>query len=117
MDNSGASKLLCIHVFKKGKNMKHASIGDLIKVSVKRLKKSIPKKKVKKGEVLNALIVSVRSPFIRNCGLSLKNNHNHAVIINKDLEGMVSNRVVMPMFLDIRKGGFSKLLTLAPGIL
>jgi large subunit ribosomal protein L14 len=113
IDNSGASIVKCIHVIKKGRNNLFSGVGNLIKVSVKRLRRSIPKKRVKKGEVLTALVVSTKKGVTRKNGLTVLNNYNHAVLLNKDLNNILSSRISSPIFLEVRRYGFSKLITIA----
>ena len=117
IDNSGANQVRCVHVYTKGKNKNPISVGGTVKAAVQRLKKSIPKKKVKKSEVVNVLVVSVRANLVRPSGSSLKNVNNLGVVLNKDLDSILSNRIVSPMSVELRRTRFSKLLTLAPRIL
>lgn len=117
IDNSGASVVKCIHVVKKGKNMSFSKVGNLVKVTVKRLKKSIPKKKVKKSEILTGLIVYTKSHVYRNTGVYAKGNNNYVVLLNKENNNIVSSRVVLPVCLEIRNTIFSKILSLAPYVI
>lgn len=117
IDNSGASIVKCIHSLKKGKNKSYSTVGQVVKVTVKRLKKSIPKKKVKKSEVLNGLIVYQKSLLTRKNSLVLKGDQNYIVLLNKEMNNIVSSRIVLPICVEIRKTEFSKLLSLAPMVL
>ena len=117
IDNSGASLVQCIHVYHKGKNKASGTVSSVVRVSVKRLRRSIPKKKVKKSEVTQALVVSVRSPLQRSSGLCLRHGYNFAVLLNKELDNIASNRIVFPISHELRKTKFSKLLVIAPRII
>lgn len=116
-DNSGASLAKCIHVNKKGKNTSFSSLGEMIKITVKRLKKSIPKKKVKKSEVLTALVVYTKNHANRKNGIFVKGNNNYIVLLNKENNNIVSSRIILPVCLEIRDTNFSKILSLAPSVI
>ncbi len=111
-DNSGAKELKCFHLV-GGTRKRFARIGDKIKCSVK---KAIPGGMVKKGEVVDAVIVRTRKEFRRSDGSYIRFGDNAAVIINKDGE-MVATRVFGPIARELRARGYSKIISLAPEVL
>lgn len=117
IDNSGASITKCIHVLKKGKNTSFSKVGETVKVTIKRLRRSIPKKKVKKSEVLTGLVVYSKCMLQRKNNLLVKGNQNYIVLLNKEMNNIVSSRIVLPICIEIRKTEFSKLLSLAPMVI
>ncbi|MDZ5761732.1 50S ribosomal protein L14 [Candidatus Cyrtobacter comes] len=111
-DNSGAKILRCVKVLGGAKKM-FASIGDTIVVSV--IKLSSSSSKVKKGDVFRAALVRTKKEVQRKDGSILRFDVNSAVLLNKQGEP-VGTRVFGPLPTELRKRGFSKLLSLAPEI-
>lgn len=114
IDNSGAALIECIHV---PHPLSYASVGNVIVGSVKRLKRSIQKRRVKKGQVVSVLVVSVSKPLQRSTGFTLKSFFNLGIILNKDLTTPPTTRLKRYVYQDIRFFGFSKLLALAKVII
>jgi large subunit ribosomal protein L14 len=111
-DNSGAKKLFCIKVL-GGSKRKYASVGDIIVVSVK---EAIPGSKVKKGEVLKAVVVRTAKEIPRPDGSYIKFDQNSAVLINAQLEP-VGTRIFGPVARELRARRFMKIISLAPEVL
>ncbi|MBD3272892.1 50S ribosomal protein L14 [Candidatus Dependentiae bacterium] len=111
-DNSGAKKLMVIHV--TGSTRKRfARLGDIVKVSVKR---AIPGGTVKKGDVLNAVIVRTKKESRRIDGSYVRFSDNAAVIIDKDKQP-VGSRIFGPVARELRASGYLKIVSLAPEVL
>ncbi|MDP3889427.1 MAG: 50S ribosomal protein L14 [bacterium] len=110
-DNSGAKELQCIHIIGSTRK-RYAYLGDEIKCAVK---KAIPGGMVKKGEVVNAVIVRTAKEFRRDDGSYIRFGDNAAVII-KDKE-LIGTRVFGPVARELRAKGFLKLASLAPEVL
>lgn len=111
-DNSGAKEVACIRVL-GGTGRKYASIGDVIKVSVKN---TIPQSKVKKGSVLDAVIVRTRKEINRKDGSLIRFSDNAVVLINKDGEPL-GTRVFGPVARELRDKKYMKIISLAPEVL
>ena len=111
-DNSGAKKLMCIKVL-GGSHRRFASIGDVIKVSVK---DAIPKGKVKKGEVYNAVIVRTKKAIKRSDGSAIRFDTNAVVLLNAKLEPL-GTRIFGPVTRELRALTFMKIVSLAPEVL
>ena len=111
-DNSGAKELQCIKVL-GGSHRRYAGIGDIIKVSVK---EAMPRGRVKKGDVYNALIVRTRKGVRRADGSVLRFDGNAAVLLNTKLEP-IGTRVFGPIARDLRSEKFMKIVSLAPEVL
>jgi large subunit ribosomal protein L14 len=111
-DNSGARKVLCIKVL-GGTRRKHASLGDIIVVSVK---EAIPNAKVKKGDVMKAVIVRTRKEVGRADGSYIKFDSNSAVLIDNQREP-IGTRIFGPVARELRAKKFMKILSLAPEVL
>ncbi len=111
-DNSGARRVQCIKVL-GGSHRRYARVGDVIKVSVK---DAIPRGKVKKGEVYNAVVVRTRKGIRRNDGSSIRFDQNAAVILNAKLEP-VGTRIFGPVTRELRSEKFMKIVSLAPEVL
>ena len=110
-DNSGANLLKCIKVLgQSGKRF--ATVGDLIKVSVR---KASPRGKAKKGEVYDAVIVRVKKEIKRKDGSTLRFDTNAAVLVkNKD---PIGTRIFGPVARELRHEGYMKIISLAPEVL
>ncbi|MEK6606672.1 MAG: 50S ribosomal protein L14 [Myxococcota bacterium] len=111
-DNSGAKKVMCIKVL-GGTRRKYASLGDVIVVSIK---EAIPTAKVKKGDVMRAVIVRTAKEVGRSDGSYIRFDGNAAVLINQQLEP-VGTRIFGPVARELRAKKFMKILSLAPEVL
>jgi LSU ribosomal protein L14P len=111
-DNSGAKKVCCIKVL-GGSKRRYASIGDIIVVSVK---EAIPNSKVKKGEVMRAVVVRTAKEVRRPDGTYLKFDDNSAVLINNQMEP-IGTRIFGPVARELRAKKFMKIVSLAPEVL
>lgn len=111
-DNSGAKSLLCIKVL-GGSKRRYASIGDVIVVSVK---EAIPNSKVKKGNVMKAVIVRTAKEIRRPDGSYIKFDDNSAVLINQQNEP-IGTRIFGPVARELRAKRFMKIISLAPEVL
>jgi large subunit ribosomal protein L14 len=111
-DNSGAKKLACIKVL-GGTKRRYASLGDVIIVSVK---EAIPNAKVKKGDVMRAVIVRTQKEVRRVDGSYIKFDDNSAVLINPQNEP-VGTRIFGPVARELRAKRFMKIISLAPEVL
>jgi len=111
-DNSGAKSLYCIKVL-GGTRRRYASIGDIIVVSVK---EAIPNSKVKKGDVLKAVIVRTKKEIRRPDGSFIRFDDNSAVLINTSKEP-IGTRIFGPVARELRGKGFMKIISLAPEVL
>jgi large subunit ribosomal protein L14 len=111
-DNSGARKLMCIKVL-GGSKRRYAHIGDVIKVSVK---DAIPRGKVKKGEVYNAVVVRTRKGVRRPDGSLIRFDGNAAVLLNAQLQP-IGTRIFGPVTRELRSEKFMKIVSLAPEVL
>ncbi|MFA4916677.1 MAG: 50S ribosomal protein L14 [Syntrophales bacterium] len=111
-DNSGAKKVACIKVL-GGSKRRYASVGDIIVVSVK---ESIPNAKVKKGDVMKAVVVRTAKEVRRPDGSYLKFDDNSAVLITNQLEP-VGTRIFGPVARELRAKQFMKIISLAPEVL
>ncbi|MBI5461921.1 MAG: 50S ribosomal protein L14 [Gammaproteobacteria bacterium] len=111
-DNSGARQVQCIKVL-GGSHRRYAGIGDVIKVSVK---EAIPRGKVKKGEVYNAVVVRTRKGVRRPDGSLVRFDTNAAVLLNNKLEP-IGTRIFGPVTRELRSEKFMKIVSLAPEVL
>ena len=110
--DSGARELQCIKVL-GGSHRRYAGIGDVIKVSVK---EALPRARVKKGDVYNALIVRTKKGVRRRDGSVLRFDNNAAVLLNNKLEP-IGTRVFGPIARELRNEKFMKIISLAPEVL
>jgi large subunit ribosomal protein L14 len=111
-DNSGARTLMCIKVL-GGTRRRYATVGDVIKVSVK---DAIPRGKVKKGEVYDAVVVRTRRGVRRPDGSLIKFDGNAAVLLTNKLEP-IGTRIFGPVTRELRNVQFMKIISLAPEVL
>ncbi len=111
-DNSGARRVMCIKVL-GGSKRRYARIGDIIKVTVK---EAIPRGKVKKGQVMNAVVVRTRSGVRRQDGSLIKFDGNAAVLLNANL-APIGTRIFGPVTRELRSEKFMKIISLAPEVL
>jgi len=111
-DNSGARRVQCIKVL-GGSKRKYAGIGDIIVVSVK---EAIPRGRVKKGEVMKAVIVRTAKDIRRNDGTVIRFDRNAAVLINNQGEP-IGTRIFGPVTRELRSKNHMKIVSLAPEVL
>ncbi|BDV00080.1 50S ribosomal protein L14 [Thermodesulfomicrobium sp. WS] len=111
-DNSGAKKVACIKVL-GGSKRRYAQVGDVIMVSVK---EAIPHGKVKKGDVLQAVIVRTKKEIGRPDGTYIRFDTNSAVLLNKNMEP-IGTRIFGPVARELRAKNFMKIVSLAPEVL
>ncbi|MGB3919442.1 50S ribosomal protein L14 [Thiothrix litoralis] len=111
-DNSGAKRVMCIKVL-GGSHRRYAGIGDIIKVSIK---DAIPRGKVKKGDVYNAVIVRTAHGVRRNDGSKIRFDNNAAVLLNSKLDP-IGTRIFGPVTRELRGEKFMKIISLAPEVL
>jgi len=111
-DNSGAKKVMCIKVL-GGSHRRYAGIGDIIKVTVK---EAIPRGKVKKGEVYDAVVVRTRKGVRRPDGSLIRFDGNAAVLLNNQKQP-IGTRIFGPVTRELRGERFMKIISLAPEVL
>ncbi len=111
-DNSGARRVQCIKVL-GGSKRRYASVGDVIVVSIK---EAIPRGRVKKGEVVKAVVVRTAKDIQRADGTSIRFDKNAAVIINAQGEP-VGTRIFGPVTRELRAKKYMKIISLAPEVL
>ncbi|MDQ7997782.1 MULTISPECIES: 50S ribosomal protein L14 [Rhodanobacteraceae] len=111
-DNSGAKEMMCIKVL-GGSKRRYASVGDVIKVTIK---DAIPRGKVKKGEVYNAVVVRTAKGVRRADGSVIRFDGNAAVLLNNKLEP-IGTRIFGPVTRELRNEKFMKIVSLAPEVL
>ncbi|USD65546.1 50S ribosomal protein L14 [Vibrio sp. SCSIO 43136] len=112
-DNSGARSVMCIKVL-GGSHRRYAHIGDVIKVTVK---EAIPRGKVKKGDVLKAVVVRTRKGVRRPDGSVIRFDRNACVLLNDTTEQPVGTRIFGPVTRELRNAKFMKIVSLAPEVL
>ena len=112
-DNSGARRVQCIKVL-GGSHRRYARAGDVIKVTVK---EAIPRGKVKKGQVLKAVVVRTRSGVRRSDGSLIRFDGNAAVLLNNTNEQPIGTRIFGPVTRELRNEKFMKIISLAPEVL
>ena len=111
-DNSGARRVMCIKVL-GGSHRRYAGIGDIIKVTVK---EAIPRGKVKKGQVMTAVVVRTRHGVRRADGSIIRFDGNAAVLLNNKQEP-IGTRIFGPVTRELRSEKFMKIVSLAPEVL
>jgi large subunit ribosomal protein L14 len=111
-DNTGARVLLCIRV-KGGSHRRYARVGDII---VGTVKQATPQGTIKKGEVVQAVVVRTRKPYGRDDGTTIAFDENAAVIIDAQ-NNPRGTRIFGPVARELRDGGFMKIVSLAPEVL
>lgn len=111
-DNSGARRVQCIKVL-GGSHRRYARVGDIIKISVK---EAIPRGKVKKGDVLNAVVVRTRQGVRRQDGSLIRFDENAAVLLNNSKQP-IGTRIFGPVTRELRSEQFMKIISLAPEVL
>lgn len=110
-DNSGAKRVQCIKVL-GGSHRRYASVGDIIKVTVK---EAIPRGRVKKGDVMNAVVVRTKFGVRRPDGSVLRFDDNAAVLLNN--KAPIATRIFGPVTRELRSEQFMKIVSLAPEVL
>lgn len=111
-DNSGARRVMCIKVL-GGSKRRYAGVGDLIKVTIK---EAIPRGKVKKGQVMTAVVVRTRKGVRRDDGSLIKFDDNAAVLLNAQ-NAPIGTRIFGPVTRELRSEQFMKIVSLAPEVL
>jgi len=111
-DNSGARRLMCVKVL-GGSKRRYANIGDIIKVSVK---EAVPRGKVKKGDMFNAVVVRTRKGVRRPDGSLIRFDGNAAVLLNNQFQP-IGTRIFGPVTRELRGEHFMKIISLAPEVL
>lgn len=111
-DNSGARRVQCIKVL-GGSHRRYASVGDIIKVTVK---EAIPRGRVKKGDVMNAVVVRTKKGVRRSDGSVLRFDDNAAVLLNQN-KAPIATRIFGPVTRELRGDQFMKIVSLAPEVL
>ena len=111
-DNTGARRVMCFKVL-GGSKRRYASIGDVIKVSVKDAQ---PRGRVKKGEIYNAVVVRTAKGIRRNDGSLIRFDNNAVVTLNAKLEP-IGTRIFGPVTRELRGEKFMKIVSLAPEVL
>ena len=111
-DNSGAKRVQCIKVL-GGSKRRVAGVGDVIVVSIK---EAIPRGRVKKGEVMKAVVVRIRKDLRRADGSVIRFDRNAAVLINNQMEP-VGTRIFGPVPRELRAKNHMKIISLAPEVL
>ena len=111
-DNSGARRVQCIKVL-GGSKRKYASVGDIIVVTIK---EAIPRGRVKKGEVMRAVVVRTAKDIRRSDGSAIRFDKNAAVLIDKQGEP-IGTRIFGPVTRELRAKKYMKIISLAPEVL
>ena len=111
-DNSGARRVQCIKVL-GGSKRKYASVGDIVVVSVK---EAIPRGRVKKGDILKAVVVRTAKDIRRPDGTAIRFDRNAAVLINNQGEP-IGTRIFGPVTRELRAKQYMKIISLAPEVL
>lgn len=111
-DNSGARQVMCIKVL-GGSHRRYAGVGDIIKVSIR---DAIPRGRVKKGEVYNAVVVRTKKGVRRSDGSVIRFDGNAAVILNNQHQP-IGTRIFGPVTRELRSEKFMKIISLAPEVI
>ena len=111
-DNSGARRVMCIKVL-GGSKRRYANVGDIIKVTVK---EAIPRGRVKKGQVLDAVVVRTKKGVRRPDGSLIKFDGNAAVLLNANKQP-IGTRIFGPVTRELRNDKFMRIISLAPEVL
>ena len=111
-DNSGARRLMCVKVL-GGSRRRYAHIGDIVKVTVK---EAIPRGKVRKGEMYNAVVVRTRKGVRRPDGSLIRFDRNAAVLLTNQMQP-IGTRIFGPVTRELRRERFMKIVSLAPEVL
>ncbi len=111
-DNSGARRVMCIKVL-GGSKRRYASVGDIIKVTVK---EAIPRGRVRKGQVLDAVVVRTKKGVRRPDGSVIRFDGNAAVLLNQQKQP-IGTRIFGPVTRELRNDKFMRIISLAPEVL
>ncbi len=111
-DNSGAKRVMCVKVL-GGSKRRYAGIGDVIKVTIK---EAIPRGKVKKGELYDAVVVRTRHGVRRSDGSLIRFDGNAVVLLNNQRQP-IGTRIFGPVTRELRSAEFMKIVSLAPEVL
>ncbi|MCZ6871867.1 MAG: 50S ribosomal protein L14 [Pseudomonadales bacterium] len=111
-DNSGARRVQCIKVL-GGSRRRYAGIGDIIKVTVK---EAIPRGRVRKGQILDAVVVRTKKGIRRGDGSVIRFDQNAAVLLNPQLQP-IGTRIFGPVTRELRTENFMRIISLAPEVL
>jgi len=111
-DNSGARRVMCIKVL-GGSKRRYAGVGDIIKVTVK---EAIPRGRVRKGQVLDAVVVRTKKGVRRTDGSLIKFDDNAAVLLNASKQP-IGTRIFGPVTRELRTDNFMRIVSLAPEVL
>jgi large subunit ribosomal protein L14 len=111
-DNSGARRVQCIKVL-GGSHRRYAGVGDIIKITVK---DAIPRGRVKKGDVMNAVVVRTKKGVRRQDGSLIRFDDNAAVLLNNQ-KAPIGTRIFGPVTRELRTEQFMKIISLAPEVL
>ena len=111
-DNSGARKVMCIKVL-GGSKRRYARVGDIIKVAIK---EAIPTGRVKKGEVVEAVVVRTKKDIKREDGSSIRFDDNAAVLVNTQKQP-IGTRIFGPVSRELRSKDFMRIISLAPEVI
>ena len=111
-DNSGARRVMCIKVL-GGSHRRYARVGDIIKVTVK---EAIPRGKVKKGQVMSAVVVRTKKGLRRQDGSLIKFDDNAAVLLNAN-NAPIGTRIFGSVTRELRNEKFMRIISLAPEVL
>jgi large subunit ribosomal protein L14 len=112
-DNSGARRVMCIKVL-GGSRRRYAGVGNIIKVTIK---EAIPRGKVKKGDVLKAVVVRTKSGIRRSDGSVIRFDKNACVLLGDTNEQIIGTRIFGPVTRELRNEKFTKIISLAPEVL
>lgn len=111
-DNSGAKRVMCVKVL-GGSKRRYAGIGDIIKITVK---DAIPRSKVKKGDMYDAVVVRTRKGVRRPDGSLIRFDNNAVVLLNNQYQP-IGTRIFGPVTRELRGAKFMKIVSLAPEVL
>jgi large subunit ribosomal protein L14 len=111
-DNSGARRVMCIKVL-GGSHRRYVGVGDVIKVTIK---EANPRGRVKKGQVVNAVVVRTRKGVRRPDGSIIRFDDNAAVLLNTNLQP-IGTRIFGPVTRELRSENFMRIVSLAPEVL
>lgn len=111
-DNSGARRVQCIKVL-GGSKRRYAGVGDIIKITVK---EAIPRGRVKKGDVMSAVVVRTRKGVRRRDGSIIRFDNNAAVLLNNN-RAPIGTRIFGPVTRELRNEQFMKIISLAPEVI
>ncbi|URJ30253.1 50S ribosomal protein L14 [Blochmannia endosymbiont of Camponotus sp.] len=112
-DNSGARYVMCIKVL-GGSGHRYANVGDVIKVAIK---EAVPRAKVKKGDVLKAVVVRTKKGVRRSDGSVIRFDNNACVLLHDTTAQPVGTRIFGPVTRELRNEKFMKIISLAPEVI